>query len=90
MRHTYILLCSDNTLYTGITTDLERRVSEHNHSPLGATYTKSRRPLTLVRSTDFSSRSQASKEEYRIKQMTKAQKTQLIEKNDIDFSLHNI
>ncbi len=80
MRHTYILLCADNTLYTGITTDLERRIYEHNHSPLGATYTKSRRPVSLVRSTDFSSRSKASSEEYRIKQLTKSQKIALIKK----------
>ena len=78
MRHTYILLCSDNSLYTGITTDLERRIQEHNHSPLGATYTKSRRPVTLVRSTDFSSRSVAASEEYRIKKLTRKQKLELI------------
>lgn len=78
MRHTYILLCADNSLYTGITTDLERRIHEHNHSPLGATYTKSRRPVSLVRSTDFSSRSEASSEEYRIKHLTKQQKLELV------------
>ncbi len=83
MRHTYILLCADNTLYTGITTDLERRIYEHNHSPLGATYTKSRRPVSLVRSTDFLSRSEASSEEYRIKHLTKKQKLDLIKKNSI-------
>ena len=81
MRHTYILLCADNTLYTGITTDLERRVYEHNHSPLWATYTKSRRPVSLIRSTDFSSRSEASSEEYRIKHLTKQQKLDLITKH---------
>ncbi len=80
MRYTYILLCADNTLYTGITTNLERRVHEHNHSPLWATYTKSRRPVSLVRSSNFSSRSEASSEEYRIKHLTQKQKIDLIKK----------
>ncbi len=80
MRYTYILLCADNTLYTGITTDLERRIHEHNYSPLGATYTKPRRPVHLVRSSSFSSRSEASKEEHRIKQLTKQQKLNFIKK----------
>ena len=43
----YILKCSDNTLYTGITTDIERRIKEHNSSNKGAKYTKTRRPVKL-------------------------------------------
>ncbi len=74
MRHTYILRCADDTLYTGITTDLERRVREHNHSTLGASYTRGRRPVTLVRSQEHESRSDASKAEYRIKQLSREEK----------------
>lgn len=80
MRFVYVLLCSDNTLYTGITTDLERRFFEHNTSPRGAKYTKARRPLQLIRSASFPSRSEASKEEYRIKQLSKTEKLELINK----------
>ncbi len=78
MRYTYILLCADNTLYTGITTDLDRRISEHNISPLGAKYTRSRRPVQLVRSESFENKSQAAAEEYRLKKLTKLQKLALI------------
>jgi putative endonuclease len=48
MWYVYILECKDKTFYTGITTDLERRIKEHNNSLLGAKYTKSRRPVKLV------------------------------------------
>lgn len=78
MRHTYILRCADDTLYTGITTDLERRIGEHNHSHLGASYTRGRRPVTLVRSQAHSSRSDASKAEYKIKHLSKKEKQVLI------------
>jgi putative endonuclease len=77
----YLLLCSDKTLYCGITTDLERRVREHNASPLGAKYTKARRPVRLVYSGKFASRSAASKEEARIKNLTREEKKCLINDN---------
>ncbi len=80
MRHTYILRCADDTLYTGITTDLERRVREHNHSTLGASYTRGRRPVTLVRSQEHESRSDASKAEHHIKNLSKKRKQALIDK----------
>ena len=76
--HLYILLCSDSTLYTGITTDLKRRVSEHNSSKLGAKYTSIRRPVLLVYSKKFKNRSLASKEEARIKKLTRGEKLELI------------
>lgn len=82
MYHLYILKCFDNTLYTGITTDLKRRVIEHNSSQLGAKYTSFRRPLVLVYSKKFKNRSNASKEEARIKKLKKIQKLELI-KNKI-------
>ena len=78
MYHLYILLCSDSTLYTGITTDLKRRVSEHNSSKLGAKYTSIRRPVLLVYSKKFKNRSLASKEEARIKKLTRGEKLELI------------
>jgi len=74
----YILRCADNTLYTGITTDLERRLHEHNHETLGARYTKARRPLTLAYSEEAENRSAASKREYAIKKLSRHQKEQLI------------
>ncbi|MBP9780011.1 GIY-YIG nuclease family protein [Candidatus Gracilibacteria bacterium] len=80
MRHTYILQCSDDTLYTGVTMDLERRVEEHNSSPKGATYTKSRRPVKLVWSCKCKTRSSACKKEWEIKQMGREEKTLFINK----------
>ncbi len=74
----YILKCADETLYTGITTDLERRVEEHNSSDKGAKYTKLRRPVELVYSEKSENRSTASKREYVIKKFSRAQKLELI------------
>ena len=81
MRSVYILRCADNTLYTGITTDLLRRLSEHNHDSKWAKYTKARRPVSLVWSQEYPDRSSASSEEYRIKKLTKQQKEIMIKKN---------
>ena len=74
----YILECSDKTLYTGIATDLERRLDEHNNSDKGAKYTKIRRPLTLVYSEESENRSSASKREYEIKKLSREKKLELI------------
>jgi putative endonuclease len=76
--YVYILRCSDGTLYTGITTDLERRVDEHNHSPKGAKYTRARRPVELVYSETCADKSSASQREYVIKKMTRSQKMELV------------
>lgn len=81
MYYLYILQCADGTLYTGITTDLNRRVAEHNDSKLGAKYTAGRRPVELVYSKKFSSRSLATTEEARIKKLSRVEKLDLIEKN---------
>ncbi|MFC1756524.1 GIY-YIG nuclease family protein [Patescibacteria group bacterium] len=78
MYYLYILKCADKTLYTGITTDLDRRISEHNDTKLGAKYTSSRKPVKLVYSKKFKNRSSASKEETRIKKLKKPQKLELI------------
>jgi len=74
----YILRCSDMSLYTGITNDILRRLDEHNHSRLGAKYTKARRPVRLVYSAPFSTRSLASKKESEIKKMSKVAKEKLV------------
>jgi putative endonuclease len=78
MYYLYILLCADRTLYTGITTDLKRRVVEHNSSKLGAKYTSSRRPVKIVYFKKFKNRSNASKEEARIKKFKRVKKLELI------------
>lgn len=80
MYYIYILKCSDNTLYTGITTDLNRRIDEHNTSHKGAKYTRMRRPVALVYSEEYADRSSASKREYEIKKkMSRTEKLELIE-----------
>lgn len=73
----YILECSDKTLYTGITTDIKRRVKEHN-AGTGARYTRARIPLKLVFQTRVTDRSSASKLEYEIKQLSRKQKLAII------------
>lgn len=75
----YIIQCDDGTLYTGITTDLERRIAEHNQSSLGARYTRGRGPFKLAYSKEFDNRSLASKEEYRIKKLSRLEKLELID-----------
>ena len=75
----YILKCADDTLYTGIATDIDRRLNEHNSSEKGAKYTRSRRPVSLVYSEAFPDRSSASRREYQIKKkMSRAEKLSLI------------
>ena len=80
MYFLYILQCADDTLYTGITTNLDRRIKEHNDSKLGAKYTKIRRPVKLVYSKTFIDRSEASKEESKIKKLSHQQKINLFNK----------
>jgi putative endonuclease len=75
----YILRCRDDSLYTGITTDLPRRLLEHNSSKRGASYTRGRRPVDVVFSQSAPDRSTASKLEARIKSLNRAAKESLIE-----------
>lgn len=71
----YLLTCSDNTLYCGITRDVSRRLDEHNGlAPGGARYTRSRRPVMLFGSIAVKDRSEALRLELRIKRMKRAQK----------------
>ncbi len=76
--HVYMVRCSDGTLYTGITNDLEKRIEAHNSGKDGARYTRSRRPVTLVYSEQAKSKSAAAKLEYQIKRLTRLKKTNLI------------
>jgi putative endonuclease len=81
MYHLYIVTCADGTLYTGIATDLERRLREHNEGSAGAKYTRTRRPVMLSWSAAFADRSLASREEYRIKQLSRTQKLALVKES---------
>ena len=75
----YILECADKTFYCGYTTDLEKRIFNHNNSKVGAKYTKARRPVKLIYSEEFLTLSEALKREYSIKCLKKAEKLKLIE-----------
>lgn len=78
MYFVYMVECCDGTLYTGITTDVARRIEEHNTSPLGAKYTKARRPVKLVYSHEYMDRAEASREEARIKTLSRDEKIGMI------------
>jgi putative endonuclease len=77
MSYVYILECSDGTLYTGWTTDVEKRVKTHN-SGKGAKYTKIRRPVILKHIEEFESKQEAQKREYEIKKLSRDEKLKLI------------
>jgi len=77
--HVYILRCADDSLYTGITTDVTRRTREHNSGSRGAAYTRSRRPVDMVYCHPAPDRAQASRDEARIKRLTRVGKLRLIE-----------
>ncbi len=77
-----MLRCNDNTLYSGVTTDLERRVAEHNgQGPKSAKYTKPRRPVTLVYKKKCKDRSEAGQAEAALRKLSKVGKEELIDKN---------
>lgn len=76
----YILRCADGTLYTGIALDVQKRVEEHNTSRLGARYTQSRRPVKLIYSKEVGDQAAASREEYRVKQLSREAKLALLKK----------
>lgn len=75
----YILECADGSYYTGYTTNIQRRLNEHNYSfKRGAKYTRSRRPVKLVHQEEYPTRSQALKREYKIKKLSRKKKQQII------------
>lgn len=73
----YIVECADGSFYTGITTDTERRIAEHNSTTKGARYTRARQPVKLRYTEQALNRSEASKREYKIKKLSRAQKLEL-------------
>jgi putative endonuclease len=79
-HHVYVLRCADDSLYTGYTTDVERRVAEHD-SGEGAKYTRGRTPVELVHVESFASQSAAMSREYEIKQLSRSEKESLVENN---------
>ena len=76
---TYIVECSDHTLYTGWTNDLEKRIEAHNTGK-GAKYTKTRGPVRLVYFEKFATKEEAMSREYHIKRMSRQEKIKLISK----------
>jgi putative endonuclease len=76
--HVYMVCCKDNSYYTGITTDLSRRMIEHNSPKKGARYTRSRQPVELAYFEKVASRAIAARREHQIKKLTPAGKKQLI------------
>ncbi len=80
INYTYIIKCSDGSLYTGWTNNLEKRIEAHNNGN-GAKYTKNRRPVELVYSEVFDTKNEAMSREWHIKQMSREDKLKLIEKH---------
>jgi putative endonuclease len=72
--YVYMVQCSDGTLYTGITNNLEKRIKAHNSEKNGARYTRSRRPVKLVYSEKVSSKSAAARLEHEIKKLKRSEK----------------
>ena len=77
-HYVYVIECSDGTYYTGYTTDVERRVAEHNEGT-AAKYTRGRRPVTLVHVETYDSQSAAMQREYAIKQLRRREKERLVQ-----------
>ena len=75
--YVYVVRCSDNSLYCGVSKNVENRVSEHNGNCRGAKYTRSRRPVTLVKQWELSNKSEALKAERRFKKLTKERKEEI-------------
>jgi len=78
----YMVRCGDNSLYTGIAKDVDRRIHEHNsNDKLGAKYTKARRPVALVYQETCESRSGATRREYEIKLLSRQEKEELFNRS---------
>lgn len=77
MHYVYVVECSDGTLYTGYTTDVDRRVGEHN-SGEGAKYTRGRTPVSLAHVEEYETRSEAMSREAEVKSMSREEKEELV------------
>lgn len=80
MNYTYILKCSDNSLYCGWTNDLEKRVATHNKGQ-GGKYTRTRTPVELVYYETFETKEEAMSREFHIKRLSRSEKLKLIASN---------
>ncbi|WP_224270431.1 GIY-YIG nuclease family protein [Haloprofundus salinisoli] len=78
MHYVYVVECADGSYYTGYTTDVQRRVAEHDAGD-GAKYTRGRTPVELVHSESYPSKSAAMRREYEIKQLSRRQKERLVD-----------
>lgn len=87
MNYVYILRCSDNSLYTGWTNDLRKRIKTHNQGK-GGKYTRSRLPVTLVYFETVSNKSEGLKREHAIKKLSKKQKENLVATFKQELSIH--
>mgnify|MGYP002726533744 FL=1 len=85
MNYMYILRCSDDTLYTGWTNNLEKRLKAHN-SKKGAKYTKNRLPAELVYYEEFETKQEAMSREWHVKRLSRSNKLKLIEKRGDEFN----
>ncbi|MDZ7924726.1 MAG: GIY-YIG nuclease family protein [Marinagarivorans sp.] len=87
--HVYMLRCSDNSLYTGVTLNVGKRLIEHNTcNKKGAKYTRCRRPVVLAYIDSHLSKSQAYQREYQLKQLAKSHKEALVMQNSVTQGLH--
>ncbi len=84
MKYVYIVACKDGTLYTGWTTNIENRIKQHNRGK-GAKYTRNRFPVELKYYEQFETKTEALRREYRIKQLTRNEKLNLIAKGREDL-----
>jgi putative endonuclease len=78
LYYVYILKCNDDTLYTGWTTDIKRRLNEHNISKKGSRYTRARRPVKICYVEDIETKSGAMKREAQIKKLCREDKQKLV------------
>lgn len=79
MHYVYVLECADGSLYTGYTTDVERRLAEHRAGE-GARYTRGRTPVELVHAESYATRSEALTREHAVKQLSRAEKERLVDR----------
>jgi putative endonuclease len=85
--YTYIVHCSDKTLYTGWTLDLERRIEEHNSENSKTKYTRKRQPVKLVYFEEFDTRAKAAQRECQIKDLSRKEKIKLIQSKYPEFTV---
>lgn len=85
MNYTYIVECSDGTLYTGWTNNIEKRILAHNEGR-GAKYTRGRTPVKLVHLEEFETKEEAMSREFNIKRLTREEKLELCKKHTASFA----